>query len=1244
MTSEELAEAERRRRQADAEQAKEQEKKKAPREMTGAMRSVPVILAALALFLTLCFITAETGAFGSFISVALKGLFSYVAYTIPAFIALHAIFFASDIKQGRLLSRFIFTLIAIVTLSEIAYMISNFGAAALVFDPIRFFNDGVNGVGGGFIGSVITFALTKVIGKVGVAILILAVAVIYVLYFLSSKDGAISTYIVRKTSQLLNFFAKQEKKLKNSVGGSKKRKEAKKNATLDKKTVELLDDDFFSTDNGISKLEIPELGIVETKEKAAGGHILRESVTRRPEISTEPSEDDVPKKRGRFYGDFNEEDSAFKRAEGNEGYRSDDLVFEINDEATKASNPTRNPYGLEDSADAIFTADFNPFDLALNEKYANKPSSKVPHEVRNATPSVTERITEITPEDAERERRAAIFEERRAEALRKMAMREKAEERAREEARLAEQRAREEEARRKAEAIAAMQRAAQEEERRMELERRQAEAAARAANIALEVERAGSYTVTEAIETEETPVIVNSDTESEAGYGTYTEQKPDYVSPSVITYSTVPQEKPGAQSDGYSKYATASADTDTQYYDDKDDERGEYIEVDDEPEADIEPEYIEKEVYSDSDERGITVSRTMLSDATAEPAARVGLDFSDDEDIDDEELSEEQIAEGEEDAYAPTEIPLEEQNAKIGEYRAMFDMFGKKGDDLQGEDEEADGEIEDGDEYDEEDLDEEDIADDQSDEEDEPPFDFIPKKKPEPKAEPVKKAAPDYSKYKFPPITLLAKVEPKNSEQMNDEAQAGAENLLRALESFGIRATLRGIERGPRITRYSIVPAKGVRVGQIERLSDDISLALAAESIRIEAPIPGRSAVGVEIPNTESDIVSLRELLESPEFAQKESKTTVCIGKSVEGNKVLGDIADMPHLLIAGATGMGKSVCMNSLIMSMLYKARPDEVKFIMIDPKKLEFAPYNGIPHLLVPVVTEPKQAAGALMWAVDEMNRRYGVIEKLYVKNINSYNEKVRANPELGELMPKIVIFIDELNDLMIQVRDPVENLIMLIAQKARAAGIHLVIGTQRPSVNVITGVIKANIPSRIACKVSSGVDSRTILEQIGAEKLIGKGDMLYAPGGKLNPTRVQGAFVSESETMAIVDFVKDQYKGDFYDEQAIADMQRAAQKCDKRKQGDDDDDDDDGSDTGYLHDRKFLSAVELAINHGNIATSYLQRKLHIGYGKAAQYIDAMVELGIVEEKGSSKGREVLVSLREWHEKLSRLTLDDE
>jgi S-DNA-T family DNA segregation ATPase FtsK/SpoIIIE len=391
-------------------------------------------------------------------------------------------------------------------------------------------------------------------------------------------------------------------------------------------------------------------------------------------------------------------------------------------------------------------------------------------------------------------------------------------------------------------------------------------------------------------------------------------------------------------------------------------------------------------------------------------------------------------------------------------------------------------------------------------------------------------------------------------------------------------------------------------------------------------------------------MVYLRGLLEDPQFKNAKSPATCAVGKSISGENVYIDIAKMPHLLVAGATGMGKSVCINAILISMLYKARPDEVKLILVDPKKVEFNVYNGIPHLLIPVVTDPKQAAGALMWAVEQMEKRYDMIEKLCVRNIEAYNAKVKENPALGEPMPKIVIVIDELNDLMIQVRDPVENLIMSIAQKARAAGIHLIIGTQRPSVNVITGVIKANIPSRISCKVSASVDSRTILERAGAEKLLNNGDMLFHPVGLSDPIRVQGAFVTDAEVEAVMEALKKQNKGNSYDEQAIEDINRAAKKCSKKKDSDfdEDDGDDESAGEGYLNDQKFLDAVDVAIKNQKIATSLIQRKLSIGYGKAAKYIDVMESLGIVGEANGPKPREVLITMDEWHEMLARRDLD--
>ena len=541
----------------------------------------------------------------------------------------------------------------------------------------------------------------------------------------------------------------------------------------------------------------------------------------------------------------------------------------------------------------------------------------------------------------------------------------------------------------------------------------------------------------------------------------------------------------------------------------------------------------------------------------------------------------------------------------------------------------------------------EDYAEESESEEEAPayvPFDMPTAKKQEkPQNETPKTKAPDYSGYKKPPIELLKKGSVDIDENLNEETTANGEKLIQTLSEFNVRASIRSVDIGPRITRYEIVPAKGVRVNSVINLFDDISLSLAAEGIRMEAPIPGKAAIGVEIPNKKPQMVLLRDLIERDEFQNSDSMTMACFGKDVTGNAVLGDIAKMPHMLIAGATGMGKSVCINSIMISMLYRARPDELKFIMIDPKMVEFNGYNGIPHLLIPVIIDVKQAAGALMWAVEQMEKRYEMFLKYSVRNLDGYNEKMRADSSLGEPLPKIVIVIDELNDLMLQARKPVEDLIMRIAQKARAAGIHLIIGTQRPSVDVITGVIKANIPSRIACKVASFTDSKTILEQAGAEKLLNNGDMLFWPVGKPKPTRVQGAFVSDAEVEKVMNFLKSQNKGASYDEEALEEINRAAQKCAKGGKGDDDDDDDgESGGTGIFNDPQFLEAVDLAVKQGKIATSLIQRKIGVGYGKAAKFIDYMEDQGFVSEPNGQKPREVLITKDEWHEILARRSLD--
>ena len=497
------------------------------------------------------------------------------------------------------------------------------------------------------------------------------------------------------------------------------------------------------------------------------------------------------------------------------------------------------------------------------------------------------------------------------------------------------------------------------------------------------------------------------------------------------------------------------------------------------------------------------------------------------------------------------------------------------------------------------------------------------------------------TEFDFPSIDLLHKPD-KDENDGTDEITETADKLISLMEQFDISICIKGIERGPRITRYEIVPAAGVRVQKILNLVDDIAINLGIAGIRIVAPIPGKSALGIEIPNKSPKVVFLRELLDTKEFKENKSPTFVGIGKDISGSAVFADIAKMPHMLIAGAAGMGKSVCINSIITSILYKARPDEVKLIMIDPKAVEFSAYNGIPHLLVPVITDTKQTIGALKWVIDEMYRRYELMEKCEVRSLNAYNDLVRERTGLGETLPRIVIFIDELADLMLVARKPIEELIMTIAQKARAAGIHLIIGTQRPSVDVITGVIKANIPSRISCKVSTLTDSRTIIDRLGAEKLLNNGDMLFYPVGAAAPSRVQCAFVSYGETEDITNYLKTFSDENTYDQNVIGEMKRAADKYTSSVRCEIEDEDDEPI-SSFFGDEKFLDAVELAIKNGKISTSLLQRKLYIGYGKAAKYIDVMEELGVISEHCGQKPRDVLISLDEWHDILSRNGNDD-
>lgn len=468
--------------------------------------------------------------------------------------------------------------------------------------------------------------------------------------------------------------------------------------------------------------------------------------------------------------------------------------------------------------------------------------------------------------------------------------------------------------------------------------------------------------------------------------------------------------------------------------------------------------------------------------------------------------------------------------------------------------------------------------------------------------------AENFSDYEIPSIDLLKAS--TNNVDLKDKKQIlkNAKVLEQTLKDFGVEANINQVTKGPTITRYEIQPKAGVKVSKIVGLVDDIALSLAAKSIRIEAPIPGKAAVGIEVPNEQVQIVTLREVLESKEFTTNESKLSFSLGKDISGMPIITDISKMPHLLIAGSTGSGKSVCVNTLINSILYKAKPDEVKFLMIDPKVVELTNYNGIPHLLIPVVTDPKKAASALTWAVSEMNRRYKLFAENSVRDITGYNSKIE------EKLPKVVIIIDELADLMMVSPNDVEDAICRLAQMARAAGMHLIVATQRPSVDVITGVIKANIPSRIAFAVSSQADSRTILDMGGAEKLLGKGDMLFYPVGANKPVRLQGAFISDDEVEEVVTFVKSQVEEVKYTEDIIEDINKGINM--------------ESSDADDL----LSDAIELVLNSNQASASMLQRKFRIGYNRAARLIDQMEERGLIGPSEGSKPRKVLVTKEEF------------
>ncbi len=479
--------------------------------------------------------------------------------------------------------------------------------------------------------------------------------------------------------------------------------------------------------------------------------------------------------------------------------------------------------------------------------------------------------------------------------------------------------------------------------------------------------------------------------------------------------------------------------------------------------------------------------------------------------------------------------------------------------------------------------------------------------------------------YKFPPISLLKAPNFESAAVTGADLDSTAAHLVDTLRSFGVETRIVDISRGPTVTRYELQPCAGVKISKITNLADDIALNLATAGVRIEAPIPNKAAVGIEVPNKQSNVVGVREIIESPAFTGSKSKLTVALGRDIGGNVVVTDISKMPHGLIAGATGSGKSVCINSIIMSILYKATPDEVKLLMIDPKVVELGVYNGIPHLLVPVVTDPRKASGALSWAVSEMDKRYNMLAEAGVKDIAGYN-KLAEKDESVTKMPHIVIIIDELADLMMTAPNEVEDSINRIAAKARAAGMHLLIATQRPSVDVVTGVIKANIPTRIAFAVSSQIDSRTIIDATGAEKLIGRGDMLFNPMGATKPSRLQGCFVSEDEVEAVVDYIKGDHSSE-YDEDVMHEIERQAAIEKKQKTG--------LAEDGPDEDPMLSAAIETVVELGQASTSLLQRKLKLGYARAARLVDMMEERGVVGPYEGSKPRQVLITKEQLLEK---------
>ena len=1327
-------------------------------ELQGFHRAAPILLIALAAFITVCYLTAnnENGFLGNAISTVFMGLFSVGAWAIPAMLVIHAIFYADDLERGRIPSRIIFSVVTTVIIAMIEYAIAA-SSGDLVGTPVDFFK---SQEAGGFIGSALAFLMVKAFAWWGVIIIAVAVFAIYIAYFYAGSNSKISHVFFTILEYIARFLAIIERLVIDLIGRCKDSINEKKQKQIEDKHAELVDDDFFEVDNGMASMEIKELGIKETKnlEEIEMNPTLHSKVHLKSAIKEEP----VQKKEAPKSEPTPVKAEAPQRKAFSLDYNFDHLKAEpapikeepIQEEAAKEKKQTaRNAFGLDECAENVFTKDFDPFDFNTAEKIATRMSSKAPISIKekivpmygeavdinNLTEEDVLRIREkealakkFEEEKARREQRQREFEERKAALIRNSA----------------------------AYNAPAPAPTPQPTEKKFGysptftdysshsakedifavkenkiIERRAAEIATRepateesvipspaTSNVNL-FEAIQKETVSAPVVTEERPAPESRNVASFEAVERETVSTPAVTeeratAEASTTYSktvafNVYSEVAHNPAESNSVQITTQKFTDTSINEEEEDDfknpEIQDVEVDAYSDDDIdedEVEIVEDEItdfktynpcYDEeedeiTEEASLEAERSMIepnpitfaksgvehssvtyacekrdSSEDADISATFSLVESDDEEDtgeikdefswtadheqpihlieeDEEEIEDAidgfEIADEDIEDNAGEEIPPEDQNPDVIRQRGEFTFLRQE--------DEAEAKAESASIKAEEKVNESSNTVTTFSNTPAPvsaPAFMASKPLPPVPAEPPKKEkkpAVDLSNYELPGLDLLNDPEIVDYD-FTEETQENANKLIEALANFSISASIKGVDRGPRITRYEVVPARGVKVSEILRLQNDIALSLAAQSIRMEAPIPGKSAIGVEIPNETSTTVYLKELIDTAEFRSSKRITTICLGKDVAGAPVFSDIESLPHLLVAGATGMGKSVCMNACLLSMLYKARPDELKFIMIDPKKVEFSRYNGIPHLLVPIVTENKQAAGALMWAVEEMNRRYELIGKMEVTNIDGYNNIVKNKPEIGETLPRIIIVIDEFSDLMQSVKDPVEGLVLSLAQKARAAGIHLIIGTQRPDTHVITGTIKSNIPGRISCRVASQHDSSTILGIGGAEKLLNKGDMLYK-SGSINVIRVQGPFVSDEEMINVLSFIKSQSNGENYNEEVMDEILRAAQRCGKKGGGDSGDLGDGRSDSrndSPLEDPEFLSAVDVALSQGQISTALLQRRLSIGFSKAARFIDYMEDMGIVSEKNGAKPRNVLITREEWTEKYYRVSI---